>query len=143
MEVTQLSVFLENKPGHLEQILKILADEGINILTLTIAETTDFGVLRMLVSDTDRAVKALRDHHFTCSETEVLVIGLEDRPGTLYRALRSFSRRGLNIEYMYAFNEKRDDLAIMIFRFEDPVQARAALAGEGYRTLTHEEILKG
>ncbi|MBN2315817.1 MAG: ACT domain-containing protein [Sedimentisphaerales bacterium] len=143
MEVTQLSVFLENKPGHLERILEILTDENINILTLTIAETSDFGVLRMLVNDTDRAVKALHDHHFTCSQTEVLVIGLEDRPGALYRALSSFTRRGLNIEYMYAFNEKRDDLAMMIFRFEDPVQARAALAAEGYRTLTRQEILKG
>jgi hypothetical protein len=143
MEVTQLSVFLENKPGHLEHILEILADEKINILTLTIAETSDFGVLRMLVSDTNRAVKALRDHQFTCSQTEVLVLGLEDRPGVLHQAVRSFSRRGLNIEYMYTFTEKRDDLAIMIFRFEDPAQARAALAAEGYRTLTYEEILKG
>src|SRR5512137_2963484 len=115
MNVTQLSVFMENKPGHLQSVLKTLADQNINIITLTIAETSDFGILRMIVNDADKAKKILHDARITCSTTEVLAVELDDSPGSLYKAIEVFSKNNLNIEYMYAFTEKRGDKAVMIF----------------------------
>lgn len=143
MSVMQLSVFVENRPGHLEQVLEIIAGCEINIITLNIAETTDFGVLRMLVSDPARAADALRDCQITCSMTEVLAIEIEDKPGALHKALETFSKRGLNIEYMYSFNEKRQDKAVMIFRFDDIELAKKALFEESYNVLKRVDILGG
>ena len=143
MSVMQLSVFVENRPGHLEQVLEIIAGCQINIITLNIAETADFGVLRMLVSDPARAANALRDRQITCSTTEVLAIEIEDKPGALHKALDTFSKRGLNIEYMYSFNEKRQDKAVMIFRFDDIELAKKALLEEDYNVLKRVDILGG
>ncbi|MCU0848391.1 MAG: ACT domain-containing protein [Spirochaetes bacterium] len=141
MNVTQLSVFVENKPGHLQGVLKILGEANINIVTLTIAETSDFGILRMIVNDPENGAKALRDNHITCSITDVLAIEIDDKPGSLYRAIETFSRRQLNIEYMYAFTEKRQDKAVMIFRFDDIEAAKQALAEEGYGIVKRIDII--
>jgi hypothetical protein len=141
MTVTQLSVFLENKPGHLEQSLAILADRGINIISLTIADTSDFGVLRALTSDSVQAAETLRAHQFTCSVTEVLAMEVEDRPGALVEVLRTVSDAGLNIEYMYTWNERRSDKAMMIFRFDRIAQARQVLEAKGYCVLQRNDIL--
>ncbi len=141
MNVTQLSVFMENKPGHLQGVLKKLADANINIITLTIAETSDFGILRMIVNDADKAKKALNESHFTCSTTEVLAVEIDDTPGSLLRAIEAFSKKGLNIEYMYAFTEKRGDRAVMIFRFDDIEAAKKALMQEGYQIVKKIDII--
>lgn len=141
MNVTQLSIFLENKPGHLQNALKVLADNKINILTLTIAEASDFGIARMIVNNPDKAAKGLREKQITCSITEVLAIELTDRPGELLNALNVFSNRGLNIEYMYAFTEKRGDRAVMIFRFDDIESAKKALIEEGYNIVKKIDII--
>ena len=141
MNVTQLSVFMENKPGHLQGVLKALADANINIITLTIAETSDFGILRMIVSDVEKAKKALVDARFTSSATEVLAVELDDSPGSLLRAIEVFSKKGLNIEYMYAFTEKRGDKAVMIFRFDDIEAAKKALTQEGYQIVKKIDII--
>ncbi|MBN1497287.1 MAG: ACT domain-containing protein [Spirochaetes bacterium] len=141
MNVTQLSVFMENKPGHLQGVLKALADANINIITLTIAETSDFGILRMIVSDVEKAKKALGDARFTSSATEVLAVELDDSPGSLLRAIEAFSKKGLNIEYMYAFTEKRGDRAVMIFRFDDIEAAKKALTQEGYQIVKKIDII--
>ena len=141
MNVTQLSVFMENKPGHLQHVLKILAEANINIVTLTIAETSDFGILRMIVKDTDRAKKILHDANITSSTTDVLAIEIDDKPGALYKAINTFATNNLNIEYMYAFPEKRGDRAVMIFRFEDIEAAKKALSSEGYSIVNKIEII--
>lgn len=141
MNVTQVSLFLENKPGHLQSALKILADEKINILTLTIAEVSDFGIVRMIVNNPDKAVLALKDNKFTCSTTDVLAIELTDEAGSLLAALDTFSKRQLNIEYMYAFTEKRGDKAVMIFRFDDIEAAKKALQEEGYNIVKKIDIV--
>ena len=141
MNVTQLSLFLENKPGRLQSALKVLAGKNINIRTLTIAEVSDFGIVRIIVTLPDEAVRALRENHFTCSTTDVLAIELDDEPGSLERALDIFGRHGLNIEYMYAFTEKRGDKAVMIFRFEDIEQAKKALKEEGYQIVKKIDII--
>lgn len=141
MNVTQLSVFIENKPGHLQKVLKILSDENINIMTLTIAETSDFGILRMIVNDPGKGARMLKKNNFTCSVTDVLALEIEDNPGSLYKAIEAFSRMNLNIEYMYAFTEKRGDRAVMIFRFEDIEAAKKALQDEGYSIVNKIDII--
>ncbi len=141
MNVTQLSVFIENKPGHLQNILKILAEVDVNIVTLTIAETSDFGILRLIVSDADRGAKALKDNRITCSTTDVLAIELDDSPGSLHHAIETFTSHNLNIEYMYAFTEKREDKAVMIFRFDDIEAAKKALAEEGFNIVKKIDIV--
>jgi hypothetical protein len=140
MSVTQLSVFIENKPGHLEQILETLAKGGINLIALTVAETSDFGVLRLMVADPGKAAGLLRARQITCSATDVLAVELEDRPGALWEALKTFSTRNLNVEYMYTFTEKRRDKAVMIFRFDDMDAAQKAVQQAGYRILNQGDI---
>jgi hypothetical protein len=141
MNVIQLSVFMENKPGHLQGVLKTLADAHINIVTLTIAETSDFGILRMIVNDPDRAKKVLQESRITCSSTEVLAVELDDKPGSLFKAIDAFAKNKLNIEYMYAFTEKRGDRAVMIFRFDDIEAAKKALSQEGYQIVKSIDII--
>lgn len=141
MKVTQLSVFLENKPGHLENVLKVLGDTHVNIITLTIAETADFGVLRMIVNDPSKGQEILKQKGFTCSTTDVLAIEIEDKPGSLHQAIATFARRNLNIEYMYAFTEKRGDKAVMIFRFDNPDTASQALQEEGYALVKNNDLI--
>jgi hypothetical protein len=141
MNVTQLSVFMENKPGHLQGVLKILAESDINIITLTIAETSDFGILRMIVNKPDQGYKALKGKGYTASLTDVLAIEIDDTPGSLLKAIDTFARRGLNIEYMYAFTEKRGDRAVMLFRFEDIELAKKGLKEEGYGIVNKIDII--
>jgi hypothetical protein len=143
MNVIQLSVFMENKPGHLQNVLKILADGNINIITLTIAETSDFGILRMIVNDSDKAKNILHKANITSSTTDVLAIEIDDKPGALYRAIDTFAKNHLNIEYMYAFPEKRGDRAVMIFRFDDIEAAKKALSQEGYSIVKNIDIIGG
>jgi len=141
MNVTQLSVFVENRPGHLQTVLGILAKENINIKTLTIAETSDFGILRLIVNDPESGAKALRANSITCSTTDVLALELEDKPGSLYKAIETFARRNLNIEYMYAFTERRGQMAVMIFRFENIEAAKKALVEEGYNIVSKIDLI--
>jgi len=141
MNVTQLSAFVANRPGHLQKVLRVLADENINIITLTIAETVDFGILRMIVNDSEKGYKALKDNNITASITDVLALEIDDTPGSLYKTLDIFARMNLNIEYMYAFTEKRQDKAVMIFRFEDIDTAKTALKENGYSIISKIEII--
>jgi len=141
MNVTQLSAFVTNKPGHLQRVLKVLADENINIVTLTIADTQDFGILRMIISDPEKGHQVLKAHHITTSVTDVLALEIEDVPGALHKALDAFAQMNLNIEYMYAFTEKREGKAVMIFRFEDIEAATSALQERGYNILSRIDII--
>ncbi len=101
MNVTQLSLFLENKPGRLQSALKVLGENKINIMTLTIAEVSDFGIVRLIVNKPAEAAKALKENNFTCSTTEVLALEIEDVPGALVKALEAFGRNKLNICLLY------------------------------------------
>ena len=140
MKITQLSVFVENKPGRLQHILKVLAGAAINIQTLTIAEVSDFGILRLIVDRPDEAHAALRADHITCSKTEVLAVVLDDSPGALYRLMEAFSKRELNIEYMYAYANPAQSSSIMIFRFENLDKAQTALLEEGIQLVPRADI---
>ena len=113
MKIRQLSVFVENKTGHLNQILAVLALNNINIIALTLADSIDFGLLRMLVSDAEKAAEALRTENFTVRIHEVLSLELEGVPGSLSRVLNHFSDNGIAIEYIYAFSFGSKSILVM------------------------------
>jgi hypothetical protein len=127
MKITQLSIFLENKEGRLSDAVQTLAAQGINIKTLTIAESRDFGVLRIIVDRPEEARGALKAQGFVATITEIVAVEVDDRPGGLAKLLKILDEHKINIEYMYAFTEKRADKGIMVFRFDDPDAAIAAL----------------
>jgi hypothetical protein len=129
MKIHQLSVFVENRPGHLVAPCRRLAEAGINIVTLALAETQQYGILRLIVRDWQQAREVLQAGGFRVTITEVLAVQVEDRPGGMVEVLEPISAAGLNVEYMYAFSTKSGDQAVLVFRFEDPDLALAALQG--------------
>jgi len=120
MKIQQLSLFLENKPGHLRAICRTLAEAGINIVTLSLADTEQFGILRLIVRDWEKAKKALEQKDFVVNVTEVVATEVEDRPGGLSEILEMIEETGTNIEYMYAFTRRLNDRAVLVFRFDKP-----------------------
>ena len=123
MKLTQLSVFLENKPGQISLPCKALAKAGINILTLSLSDTQQFGILRLIVRDWRKAKTALEQAGCVVNLTDVVALEVEDRPGGLAELLEMIEREGVNIEYMYAFTFGRKEKAVMVFRFDDPDKA--------------------
>jgi len=119
MRVEQISVFLENRAGRLAEITRVLGDAGVNIRALSLADTSDFGILRLIVSDNEKAKEALKEHGFTVGKTSVVAVEVEDRPGGLNRILEILSKAAVNVEYMYAFVQHSGANALMIFRFDD------------------------
>jgi hypothetical protein len=140
MKLSQLSVFLENRPGRLEAPLSAIAAEGINILTLSLADTAQFGILRLIVRDWELARRVLEDAGWVVNVTEVVAVDVLDRPGGLAEALKVIEGAGLNIEYMYAFSLRRGDKAILIFRFEDPDRAIPVLKAAGLHVVDGDEL---
>ena len=131
MKLQQLSVFLENKPGRLSVPCRELARAGINIITLSLADTQQFGILRLIVREWKRAREVLEAAGWVVAVTEVLAVEVADRPGGLVELLGLFEKAGLNIEYMYAFTIRKGDRAILVFRFENPEAALDALQKSG------------
>lgn len=127
MKIHQLSVFVENSPGHLRAPCQVLADAGINLATLSLADTRQYGILRLIVRNWQEAKATLEAAGFAVHVNEVLAIEVPDRPGGLADVLRTIEKANINVEYMYAFAEKRKDKAVLIFRFEDADAAIAAL----------------
>lgn len=140
MTLKQVSVFLENKKGRLAEVAGLIAREGINIRALSLADTTDFGVLRLIVNDPEKCFEALRRNDFVAQQTEVIAVEVEDKPGGLGKVLDVFDRNGINIEYMYAFVEKKTAAAIVVFRIDDPGRALEVLVKGGISVLSAEEI---
>ena len=138
----QISVFLENKKGRLAEVTALIAREGINIRALALADTADFGVLRLIVNDPEKCFAVLKGGGFVAQQTEVIAVEVPDRPGGLGRILGLFDRHGLNIEYMYAFVEKKSDSAIVVFRVDQPAKAVQDLESEGVTVLSAEIISK-
>ena len=138
MSVNQVSVFLENKPGTLNKLTEVLATNNVNIRALSLAETSEFGIVRMIVNDVFEATTVLKENHFVATLTPVLAYAIADEAGDLNRLLKKFSEIEVNIEYMYAFAGKKS--AYMIFRVNDTKKAEALLKGKGLQSLTQEEI---
>ena len=142
MKLKQLSLFLENRPGQLRAPLETLGSAGIDILTMTLADTAQFGILRFIVADPERARKALEAEGMIVSTTDVVPIQVDNRPGGLAAVLAALESAGLGVEYMYDFAARATpDKAAIIFRFEDPDRALEALKSAGVRVLTSEELL--
>ena len=142
MKIQQLSLFAENKPGHIAAPIRLLAQEGIDIRSLYLADTQQYGILRMIVSDWEKAAAILQSQGFTVKVTEVLAVEVADRPGGLADILEDLDGTGINIEYMYAFPNACDNRAILIFRFSDPDAAIERLQSAGVNLLPSDELLK-
>ncbi len=141
MKIQQLSVFLENKPGSLKKALGALADAKVNISTLALADTKEFGILRLLIKDSEKGKAALEKGGFTVKQTEVLAVEVEDRPGGLAAVLAPVEAAGVNVEYMYAFSTGTKGKAVLIFRFSDLDKAIQALKGAGMNVLEKLQVL--
>ncbi len=128
MKITQISVFLENRRGRLNDVCALLGKNGINIRALTIAETESFGVLRIVVDKPGLAFETLKENDFTANITDVVAVEVSDEPGGLSKVLKVLSDNDVNIEYMYGFVEKFSDNALLVFRFEDTEKAVKTLA---------------
>ncbi|MFA5646430.1 MAG: ACT domain-containing protein [Candidatus Ratteibacteria bacterium] len=140
MKVKQISIFLENKAGRLQDALSVLAREKINIRALAIADTSEFGILRIIVTDPDRAVALLTENHFTVRQTEVIAIGVSDQPGGLSGALDILRKADINVEYLYAFVKQSAEKAVVILRVEDVEAGRKILEANQVTVLSAEEI---
>jgi hypothetical protein len=140
LKIHQLSIFLENKPGRLAAPCEALAAAGINLVTLSLADTRQFGMLRLIVRDWERAQQVLETAGLVVKVTEVLAVEVDDRPGGLAALLRAIEHAGLNVEYMYAFTEKLGDRAVLVFRFDDPDAAVRALAEAGVSVIGNVDL---
>jgi hypothetical protein len=140
MLVKQISVFLENKSGRLAEVTKILSFNEINISALCIADTTDFGILRIIVNKPEEAEKILKSKGFTVSCTSVIAIGMEDKPGGLSNVLEILENESIGIEYLYAFVGRREGFAYVILRVESPEKAIKVLKDAGVQVMSSNDI---
>ena len=140
MSIRQLSVFLENKPGKLFELTALLAEKGIDMRALSMAETTDFGIARLIVDDAYRAAQVLKEGQFIAQYSDVLAFEVPDEPGGLHNLLSEFNAAQVNIEYMYAFLQGKEGRAYMIFRVTDTAASEKALLARGLKPLTLKEI---
>ena len=140
MQVRQISVFLENKIGRLAEITQVLGNKEINIRALAIADTTEFGILRMIVDRPQEAYEALEERGFTVSQTEVLVVEVEDRPGGLAQVVAILSKAGINVEYLYAFVPPKPRNALVVLKIEKIKETIDLLHTQKVKILSTEEI---
>lgn len=140
MKVEQISIFIENQSGRLADVTRALGEAGVNIRALSLADTSDFGILRLIVDKTDLANKVLRERSFTVHKTEVIAVGVPDRPLGLNSILELLDKWKVNVEYMYAFPEHYSENAIMIFRFDNPDEAIRILLENGFSVLRGEDV---
>ena len=139
MAITQLSIFLMNQPGALVDAVSAISGAGANIRAMSLAEANDFGILRIIVSDSDKICKLLGDKYLI-SKTEVVAARMDDRSGALYPILVTLSEANINIEYMYAFTASAADEAYVVFRVNDVRTAEAVLNANGINTLSDENL---
>lgn len=140
MKVRQLSIFLENKVGRLAGVAKILGKAGVNIRALSVADTKDFGILRLIVDDIESAEKNLREQNVVCRINNVTVVAVDNRPGGLARVLSVLNASDVNVEYMYAVAEPNSERPLMVFRFSEGERAVAALQAAGLDILAEKQL---
>ncbi len=143
MTLKQISVFVENKPGKLQLLTDVLARNNVNMRALSLAETSEFGIVRIIVENTEKTADILREEGFVYAIANVLGVAIPDEPGGLHRVLSMLSDKGMNIEYMYAFLGGKDTKhAYMIFRVQDADAALLALISKGINCITQESLAK-
>jgi hypothetical protein len=140
MKVEQISIFIENKSGRLAEVAAVLGEAGVNIRALSLADTSDFGILRLIVNDRDKAMQTLKAKGFTVNKTEVVAVEVPDQPGGLSGILTVLDSASINVEYMYAFVERCGDNAVIIFRFDETEKAITALGAKGFNILQGERL---
>jgi len=135
MKLRQISIFLENRAGRSAEVIGILGRAGVNIRAIALADTADFGIIRLIVDKTDKALEALKNEGITVKETQVIAVEIPDRPGALAAILNILGKAGINVEYLYGFLDRVEDKAIIVFRFEELDHALRILTKEGYQVL--------
>lgn len=139
MAITQLSVFLENSPGRLAEAVRIISDAGVNIRAMSLADTKDFGILRLIVSDADKAKETLSSNYIVM-ETKVIAVKMDDQAGALNNILQALEKAQINVEYMYAFTGAEALSAYVVLRVDDLENAETVLAESGLQTLTDDKL---
>ena len=142
MSINQLTVFVENKQGAMVSITDTLAKNNVNLRALSIAETQDFGILRLIVNDEKLAYETLSDAGYLIKNTEVVGVKIGDAPGKLTAALGVLDKEGINVEYLYAFMARTEKHAYVVLRVEDNATAEKALEGAGFHLITDADIKK-
>jgi hypothetical protein len=140
MKVEQISVFLENKAGRLSEVTRILAEAGVNIRALSLADTSDFGILRLIVNNNQKAEDVLKAQGFTVGKTDVVAVEVGDQPGGLHRILDILYKDGVNVEYLYAFVQQSGNNAVIIFRFDNIAEAVRILTQNGITVIAGETL---
>ena len=138
--VKQISIFVENKEGRIKKAIDTLAKENINIRALSIADTTKYGILRLIVSDNEKAIEALEKDGFIVKENEVIILAVPDEPNGLNSTLEVFDEKGINLEYLYAFVSNKTDEAIVVMRLENMEKAIEALSESNVKILDENDI---
>ncbi|MFP4531496.1 MAG: ACT domain-containing protein [Desulfobacterales bacterium] len=141
MRIRQLSIFMENRSGRLAKITTTIGNAGVNIRAMSLADTSDFGILRLVVTDTDKAHQILKDQGFTVKISDVIAVAIPDIPGALGNLLSIIELEGLNVEYMYVVAEKHMDEAIVIFRFDDLDRAADVLLDNDIHVVDERKVL--
>ena len=141
MKLKQLSLFLENQPGALSRPVRLLAKAKFNILTLSVADANQFGILRLILRDWEKAKQLLEKNGFVVRVTDMVAVEVADQPGGLAKVLATVEKAGLNVEFMYAFTEKRENKAVLVFRFDDPDSAIQKLQKRGVNVIASVDLL--
>ncbi len=142
MKIEQISIFIENRSGRLAKITSQLGAAGVNIRAMSLADTSDFGILRLIVNDTQKALSVLKGQGFTVRISQVMAVQIVDQPGKLGRFLTILEKAGLNVEYMYAYVQKSGDHAVIIFNFEDLDRVIQVVQEAGLTILNRDELMK-
>jgi hypothetical protein len=141
MKTRQISVFIENQSGRLYEVTRLLGENNLNIRAMSLADTSDFGIIRFIVNDPAKAHKVLKEHEFTVGVNDVVAIAIKDQPGGLSDVLNILQKNDINVEYMYAFVNNSGKEAIMVFRFEDTDIALETLKTSGIKVLDEKTLL--
>ncbi len=138
--IKQISVFVENKKGRLAKITEVLGQGGVDLVALSIADTTNFGIMRCIVSDPEKAITMLKNNGFTASTTEVIIAEVTDQPGGLAQVLKLLDQADISVEYLYSFVRTPNENALILFRVEDIETATKALENGGVKLLSEQDL---
>ena len=136
MKIKQISIFLENSAGRIAEVTNTLKEAGINLRAIMIADTADFGILRIITNDSEKTIKVLQDANFTTRTTDVLAVKIPDKVGSLHEVMVLFQKNNINIEYLYASFEVTEDSTVIIFKVENPDDGLKVLNKNGYSTIS-------
>ncbi len=136
MKMKQISIFLENSTGRIAEVTRVLKEAGVNLRAISIADTADFGILRLITSDSEKTLDVLKKANFTTRTTEVLAVKLPDQVGSLHDVMVLFQKNGINIEYLYASFEVTEDSTVIIFKVEDPDAGLKVLKDNGFQAVS-------